>query len=121
MTPEHPEVVGNGARRLRRFNLGTPLRYRSGLKPAEAHGYHRSLAPRDGENRVWRFWSRRDRSRLAEGFNLGFPAPETVQVPKGRLKFIPTNIADRIPRGGSSAKPGTPPETSSFDSAPPGS
>src|SRR5947207_8138852 len=22
----HPEVVGNGARRLRRFNLGTPLR-----------------------------------------------------------------------------------------------
>ena len=33
-----------------------------------------------------------DRSRpLAQGFNLGFPAPETVQVPKGRLKFIPTN------------------------------
>src|SRR5436190_9991696 len=67
------------------------------------------------------FWSRRDRSRLAQGFNLGFPAPETVQVPKGRLKFIPTNIADRIPRGVSSAKPGTPPETSSFDGAPLGS
>jgi len=40
----HPEVVGNGARRLRRFNLCTPLwsgnfiffpsRRRSGLKPA---------------------------------------------------------------------------------------
>ena len=62
---------------------------------------------------VWRFWSRRDLSRLGQGFNLGFPAPETVQVPKGRLKFNPTNIADRIPHGGSSAKPGTPPERSS--------
>jgi len=32
--------------------------------------------------------------------------------------FIPTNIAHRIPRGVSPAKPGTPPETSSFDRAP---
>ena len=66
-------------------------------------------------------WSRRERSRLAQGFNLGFPAPETVQVPEGRLKFIPTNIADRTLRGVSSAKPETPPETSSFDGAPLGS
>src|SRR5580765_3182626 len=26
MKPLHPEVAGNGARRLRRFNLSTPLR-----------------------------------------------------------------------------------------------
>jgi len=40
--------------------------------------------------------------RLAQGFNLGFPAPATVQVPKGRLKFIPTNTTGGIPRGLSS-------------------
>jgi len=34
--PVHPEVVGRGARRLRRLNLSTPLPYRSRLKPAEA-------------------------------------------------------------------------------------
>ena len=49
-------------------------------------------------------WSRRERSRLAQGFNLGFQAPETVQVPKGRLKFIPINTADRIPPDAPSAR-----------------
>src|SRR5256885_6640350 len=56
---------------------------------------------------VWAFLVPEGPLETIQGFNLGFPAPETVQVPKGRLKFIPTNIEDRVPRGVSSAKPGT--------------
>src|SRR5437868_3126371 len=46
-----------------------------------------STAARMAAPEFGHIWSRRDRSRLAQGFNLVLPAPQTVQVPKGRLKF----------------------------------